>query len=307
MLYIFQIAITIVHQFNIGNIYGKSLIMFETPVYFEPYQKAYRYLTNSNVINFPMSDYIVHGLTRTKSPAYLNHTQPPKVYESQKFVNKLRKMPLNLSQHEAFQRVLNTNFNLIQGPPGTGKTHLSLQLIKTFLEHAKFCAPIVVVTYTNDSLDKFLLKLSSFTSSIVRFGCQSRLPEIAKFNSRADTNMQLINPRLKRLYWMVNLEIKEHFKRLQTLYATFNDTDKAYPEILATQRLVWNAQEKLNCIRMIFQHYLIIKKNVLAMTTTCAARMNFVFRFLKTRIGKRIMNDVCNEQDLLFLLYFSYI
>ncbi|XP_064550854.1 NFX1-type zinc finger-containing protein 1-like [Drosophila montana] len=278
------IAITIVRQFNIGNIYGKSLIMFETPVYFEPYQKAYIYLTNSNVINFPMSDYVVHGLTRTQPPAYLNHTQPPNVYESQKFVNKLRKMPLNLSQHDAFQSVLNTNFNLIQGPPGTGKTHLSLQLIKTMLEHAKFCAPIVVITYTNDSLDKFLLKLSSFTSSIVRFGCQSRLPEIARFNARADTNMHMINPRLKRLYWMVNLEIKEHFKRLQTLYASFNDTDKAYSDILATQRLVWNAQEKLNSIRMIFQHYLIVKKNVLAMTTTCAARMNFVFRFLKSRI-----------------------
>ncbi|KAH8416680.1 hypothetical protein KR222_006366 [Zaprionus bogoriensis] len=278
------IAITIVRQFNIGNIYGKTLIMFETPAYFEPYSKAYRYLSNSNVINFPMSDYIVHGLMSTQRPAYLNQTQPPNVYESQKFANKLRKMPLNSSQLEAFRRVLKTNFNLIQGPPGTGKTHLSLQLVKTMLEHAKLCAPIVVIAYTNDSLDKFLLKLSSYTDSIVRFGCQSRLPEIAKFNARADTNRHMINARLKRLYWMVNLEIKQHFKHLQSLYVAFNNTDKAYADILAIQRLVWNAQEKLNCIRMIFQHYLIVKKNVVAMTTTCAARFNFVFRFLKSRI-----------------------
>lgn len=262
--------------------------MFEAPVYFEPYQRAYKYLTNSNVINFPMSDYIVHGLTSTHPPAYLKDTQPPNVYESQKFTNKLRKMPLNSSQSETFERVLKTNFNLIQGPPGTGKTHLSLQLVKTMLEHAKLCAPIVVVTYTNESLDKFLLKLSSYTNSIVRFGCQSRLPEISKFNARADTNKHMINSRLKRLYWMVQLELKKHFKNLQELYTAFNNTDKAYDDILAVQRIVWNAQEKLNSIKMIFQHYLITKKNVVAMTTTCAARMNFVFRFLKSRIGKWI-------------------
>lgn len=278
------IAISILRQFNIGNIYRKMFIMFETPVYFEPFQKAYRYLTNSNVINFPMAEYIVHGLKRTQPPPYLKQTQPPNVYESQKFKNKVRKMTLNDSQREAFDRVLRTNFNLIQGPPGTGKTHLSLQLVNTILENAKLCSPIVVVAYTNDSLDKFLLKLSAHTDSIVRFGRQSRMPEIVKFNARFDTSKLMINPRLKQLYWMVNIEIKEHFKRLQSLYSTFNESDKAYADILATQRLVWNAQEKLNCIRMIFQHYLIAKKNVVAMTTTCAARMNFIFRFLKTRI-----------------------
>ncbi|XP_034488707.1 NFX1-type zinc finger-containing protein 1-like [Drosophila innubila] len=278
------IAITILRQFNIGNIYKKKLIVFETPVYFEPFEKAYRYLINSNVINFPMEDYIVHGVNRTQPPPYLSQTQPPNVYESQKFKNKIRKMPLNVSQREAFENVLRTNFNLIQGPPGTGKSHVLLQLVNTILENAKQCAPIVVITYTNDSLDKFLVKLSAHTNSIVRFGRQSRIPEIAKFNARSDTNKHMINPRLKRLYWRVNMEIKDNFKRLQSLYATYNDTDKAYADILATQRVVWNAQEKLNCIRMIFQHYLIVKKNVLAMTTTCAARMNFVFRFLKTRI-----------------------
>ncbi|XP_062126045.1 NFX1-type zinc finger-containing protein 1-like [Drosophila sulfurigaster albostrigata] len=279
------IAITILRQYNIGNIYKKMLIVFETPVYFEPFQKAYRYLLNSNVLNFPMADFIVHGVNRTHPPLYLNHTQPPNVYESQKFKNKLAKMPLNISQREAFEHVLTTNFNLIQGPPGTGKTHVSLQLVKTILENAKHCAPIVVITYTNDSLDKFLLKLSAHTSSIVRFGCQLRIPEIVKFNARSDRNMHMINPKLKRLYWMVNMELKEHFQRLQSLYAAFNETkDEGYAEILATQRLIWNTQEKLNCIRIIFQHYLIAKKNVLAMTTTCAARMNFVFRFLKTRI-----------------------
>lgn len=282
----FQIAVTILRQFNIGSIYCKKLIMIEAPVYFEPYQQAYRYLTNSNVINFPMSDYIVHGLTSTHPPEYLKDTQPQNVYESQKFVKKLRKMPLNSSQSEAFNRVLKTNFNLIQGPPGTGKTHLSLQLVKTMVEHVKLCAPIVVVTHTNESLDKFLMKLSSYTNSIVRFGCQSRAPEVAKFNARADTNKHMINEKLKRLYWMVQLELKAHFKRLQELYTAFNNTDKAYDSILTMQRLVWNAQEKLNCLRLIFQHYLITKKNVLAMTTTCAARMNFVFRFLKSRIGK---------------------
>ncbi|KAH8311182.1 hypothetical protein KR044_004692, partial [Drosophila immigrans] len=279
------IAITILRQFNIGNIYKKWLIMFETPVYFEPYQRAYRYLINSNVLNFPMTNFIVHGLSGTQPPLYLNHTQPPNVYESQKFKNKLMKMPLNLSQREAFERVLKTNFNLIQGPPGTGKTHVSLQLVKTILESAKHCAPIVVITYTNDSLDKFLLKLSAHTNSIVRFGSQSKIPEIGKFNARANTNMHMINPKLKRLYWIVNIELKEHFHRLQSLYAAFNESDKGYADILATQRLIWNAQEKMNCIRIIFQHYLIVKKNVLAMTTTCAARMNFVFRFLKTRVG----------------------
>jgi len=53
--------VEIVKQYNIGNIYGKPLIMFETPVFFEPYLRVHNYLSTCSADNFPMRRYIIDG------------------------------------------------------------------------------------------------------------------------------------------------------------------------------------------------------------------------------------------------------
>lgn len=49
----------IIKQYNIGNIYGKRFIMFEAPVFFEPYLRVHNYLSTCSAENFPMRRYIV--------------------------------------------------------------------------------------------------------------------------------------------------------------------------------------------------------------------------------------------------------
>lgn len=140
-----------------------------------------------------------------------------------------------------------------------------------------------MLTYTNDSLDKFLLKAAQYTDSIVRFGNQSRLPEIEKYNVRFMTEEHLVPPRLKRLWWLVKCEFKEQFERLQTMHADFDGSEPAYLEIQSTREQLQLVAEKINTLRTIFQFYQARDKALLAMTTSCAARLNFLFRLLESK------------------------
>ncbi|XP_030080781.1 NFX1-type zinc finger-containing protein 1 isoform X2 [Drosophila hydei] len=266
--------VEVVKQYNIGNIYGKPLIMFETPVFFEPYLRVHNYLSTCSADNFPMRRYIVEGQVDIRPPAYIRPDfQPP------------LQTKLNESQRAAFGAALLNEFCLIQGPPGTGKTHLSVELVNTLLQNANRLksGPIIVLTYSNDSLDKFLLKAAQYTDSIVRFGNQSRLPEIEKYNVRGLTDDQLVPPRLKRVWWLAKCEFKEQFEQLQTLHADFDGTDPAYLLIQSKLEQLQVVGEKINTLRAIFHFYQARDKALLAMTTSCAARLNFLFRLLESK------------------------
>uniref|UniRef100_A0A0K8U8V5 NFX1-type zinc finger-containing protein 1 n=1 Tax=Bactrocera latifrons TaxID=174628 RepID=A0A0K8U8V5_BACLA len=169
-----------------------------------------------------------------------------------------------------------------KGPPGTGKTHLSVHLVRTLISNAK--TPTVIITYTNDSLDKFLLKLSCYTSNILRFGSQTRLPEISKFNVQFQTTNEMVNPCLKRLYYVVNEEFKTKFAIVQQMHSNFDGSEESYQSLLAAQRALRDVQEKLKTIRIMFQFYVARKADIIAMTSTFAARNNFLFRLLQCKI-----------------------
>lgn len=189
---------------------------------------------------------------------------------------------LNDSQLQAFGKALKQEFTLIQGPPGTGKTYLSVQMVKTLIENAE--TPLVLITYTNESLDKFLIKLSEYTDKIVRFGSQSRDPAIAKYNIKDVVEHSQINPKLKRLYYLINIEFKNKFQNLQLKHKEFDGTDDTYQEILKAQRDLAEVAEKIQTIRIMFQYYVAKEKSIIALTTTCAAKTNFLFRLLKSKI-----------------------
>lgn len=215
-----------------------------------------------------------------KPDSYYMYNQKP--YSFDKSPNDIN---LNVMQKIAFSSALTTEFSLIQGPPGTGKTHLSVELVNTLLQNVKRLktGPIIVLTYTNDSLDKFLLKISKHTDSILRFGFQSRLPEIGKYNVQHVVDKSLVPPQLKRVWWLVQCEYKEQFQRLQALQANFDGTEEDYLMIRKAQEQLQLIVEKINTLRTIFQYHVAKDRSLLAMTTTCAARLNFLFRLLQSK------------------------
>lgn len=261
--------------------------MFETPAFFEPYHNVFNYLKNCTITNFPMKKYIVDVENpENQVPPYLNENTVYQCYgQTFKVLNEepsQNAMALNESQMQAFGKALKQEFTLIQGPPGTGKTYLSVQMVKTLMENAE--TPLVLITYTNESLDKFLIKISEYTDKIVRFGSQSRDPAIAKYNIKDVVEHSQINPKLKRLYYLINIEFKNKFQNLQLKHKEFDGTDETYQEILKAQRELAEVTEKLQTIRIMFQYYVAKEKSIIALTTTCAAKTNFLFRLLKSKI-----------------------
>ncbi|KAH8382098.1 hypothetical protein KR009_001889 [Drosophila setifemur] len=280
------LSVEIVKQYNIGNIYDQSLIMFQTPVFFEPSRRVHDYLSTCSTEQFPMQRYIVDGEFKIQHPRYikpgvkLTHNGKPFTPNDPP-----QELPFNESQNNAFKDALSREFCIIQGPPGTGKTHLSVELVNNLIQNAKALGtgPIIVLTYTNDSLDKFLIKMSRYTKEILRFGSQSSDPEIFKFNVRTKVNPDLVPPRLKRIWWLVNGEYKEKFLRLQTLYSNFDGSEENYQETLKAQYDLQQVSERMDTLRIVFQYFLARHKDLLFMTTSCAARLNFLFRLLQSK------------------------
>lgn len=193
-------------------------------------------------------------------------------------------MPLNETQKRAFMEALSREFCIMQGPPGTGKTHLSVELVRCLVENSRAAGlgPVVVLTYTNDSLDKFLVKMSEHTQKILRFGNQSRDPRLKKFNE-GSVNVENASYGLKRIWWLVSCEYKEKFQVLQSAYANFDGSEKSYQETLLAQQKVRQVAERLETLRAVFKYFRAKSQDIVAMTTTCAARLNFFLRLLKSK------------------------
>ncbi|XP_067617323.1 NFX1-type zinc finger-containing protein 1-like [Eurosta solidaginis] len=282
------IGIQIVRQHNIGCVYDKKFYMFESPAFFEAYNNVFNYFYTYGDGELPMKRYIVDGEKDVRQPNYLKQDMSYTFDgDSFKLKNsykcKPRRLLLNQSQWAAYLEALTKEFCLIQGPPGTGKTHLSVHLVRTLIENAR--TPIVLITYTNDSLDKFLLKLSAYTRNILRFGSQTRLPEISKFNVNFDTTHKAtVNPHLKRLYYIIKEEFKIKFQTVQSMHANFDGSEDSYQLLINAQKDVSDVAEKLKSIRLMFQFYTAREADVIAMTTTCAAKSNFLFRLLQSKI-----------------------
>ncbi|KAH8374720.1 hypothetical protein KR200_004620 [Drosophila serrata] len=281
-----RLSVEIIRQYNIGKIYDRPLIMFQTPVFFEPYLRVHNYLSTCSTEHFPMRRYIVEGETDIRPPVYIKSGAKLTLNGKPFTLNNLPKdLPFNEGQQTAFTDALQREFCIIQGPPGTGKTHLSVELVNCLIQNARALGtgPIIVVTYTNDSLDKFLVKISRYTTEVLRFGSQSRDPQIAKFNVRTMVNVELVPPRLKRIWWVVNCEYKEKFHRLQDLLTNFDGSEESYQQTLVAQHELQQVTERIETLRTVFQYFLARNKDLLAMTTTCAARLNFLFRLLQAK------------------------
>uniref|UniRef100_A0A1B0G524 AAA+ ATPase domain-containing protein n=1 Tax=Glossina morsitans morsitans TaxID=37546 RepID=A0A1B0G524_GLOMM len=279
------LAIEIVKQYNIGNIYQKKLLMFEAPIFYEAYKNAYDFLKTSDDRSFPFQKYIVFGETESHPPAYLDKK---KIYDcdgigleplAKQVPEKL--FNLNESQRKAFITAMGRELTLIQGPPGTGKTHLAIHLVKTLIKTPH--TPIVLLNFTNQTLDNFIMKLSEHTDSIVRFGGNSRSPEVKKFLAR-NVDYEKNSGRLNKLWYLLKEEFKDQFQMVIIKQSEFDGTHDNYEDIRNALNQLRKTHEKMQTLRTLFQYYVARKKFIVAMTTTFAARNNFLFRLLRSSI-----------------------
>uniref|UniRef100_A0A1A9VAG4 AAA domain-containing protein n=1 Tax=Glossina austeni TaxID=7395 RepID=A0A1A9VAG4_GLOAU len=278
------LAIEIVKQYNIGNIYQKKLLMFETPIFYEAYKNAYNFLKTSDDRNFPFQKYIVFGETESHPPAYLD---TKKIYDcdgigleplAKQVPEKL--FNLNASQRKAFMTAMGRELTLIQGPPGTGKTHLAIHLVKTLIKTTH--TPIVLLNFTNQTLDNFIMKLSEHTDSIVRFGGNSRSPEVEHLLARNIDYEK--NSLLNKLWYIIKEEFRSKFQMVIIKQSEFDGRDDNYEDIKNACNQLTKTHEKMRTLRTLFQYYLAREKLVIAMTTTFAAKNNFLFRLLRSSI-----------------------
>jgi superfamily II DNA or RNA helicase len=250
-----EINVEIVKMENISEIFDRDLLMIEPTTFFEPYYRVFNVLKNHNEVNFPFKSKILKLDKTKKFPSYQH--QDSYNYNDFTFnVEKLDDWPthnllsLEVMQLKAIQAAVTSEFTIIQGPPGTGKTFVGLEILKILLENTN--ETILILTQTNNALDKFLIAALNFTESIVRMGGQSKCEELEKFIAKSETP----------------LESKKYMKKLQA---------QKSDEISSHHRFIEE-------IHQLSAFCSINDKRVIGMTTTYAARSTSINKMLKPGI-----------------------
>uniref|UniRef100_A0A2S2P903 NFX1-type zinc finger-containing protein 1 n=2 Tax=Schizaphis graminum TaxID=13262 RepID=A0A2S2P903_SCHGA len=157
-----------------------SIALLEPDVFYEPYRYVLGVFQDLCETNFPMKNYIIHGIKEISYPSYLTGNSVYTIngitfdilqndqWPSAEILN------MDINQYEAFKGALTKEFTMIQGPPGTGKTYIGLEIVKVIIENMydtnKLNHPIMVVCMTNHALDQFLEGIWKITRNISRFG-----------------------------------------------------------------------------------------------------------------------------------------
>lgn len=191
-------------------VYGTSLTMVESEVFFEPYKCSMEVLKTINSHNFPMEKYIISACNEIEYPLYIDKLTDHSyliddlyefdVLDHNSWPTK-EELGLDIMQYRAFNAALTHEFTVIQGPPGTGKTFIGLKIMKAIinnfyqnknslkLSNTNLIKPILVVCYTNHALDQFMEGILSFTNQVVRIGGQSKSEIIEKYSLRNITRV----------------------------------------------------------------------------------------------------------------------
>lgn len=267
-----HIFIEVITTENIADIFNRDLIMIEPRAFFEPYHRVFNILKNLNDNNFPFKNQILKMQNDTNFPEYLHSD----VYTYKGFNFKAKNLSewpsnneLNLEkmQLKAIQKAVTSKFSLVQGPPGTGKTSLGLEIVDILLENTN--ETILVLTQTNNALDKFLVGVSNITDSITRMGGQSKSNELEALTIKAETPF----------------ESKKYIKKLQAQLrgevAKLSSSDENHRKIHQTISTYHRLIEEIHQLSSFYQ---IKKKRIIGMTTTFAARNSALSKMLKPGI-----------------------
>lgn len=176
-----SIVIEIIRTENIDIIFDRDLIMIEPNSFFDPYCQVFNALKGMNEYNFPFKNRI---LKLCKEPDVPKYEQPEFFnYQNQSFKLDSDWDKLNLGlegmQLAALKTAISNDFNIIVGPPGSGKSFMGIEIVRILLENTN--EKILVITQTNNALDKFLIGCLKFTDKIARFGSQCKAKELSSY------------------------------------------------------------------------------------------------------------------------------
>ncbi|XP_070492876.1 NFX1-type zinc finger-containing protein 1 [Chironomus tepperi] len=266
-----SVVIEIKKTENIEDIFEKEFFMVEPKSFFDPYYQVFGVLKSLNEHNFPFRSRILDMNREYHFPNY-DH---PDYYDYKNYSLRVDKIDdwikcdlgLESMQVDAVYRGISNDFSVLVGPPGSGKTFIGLQLLDILLKNTD--EKILILTQTNNALDKFLIGCLQFTDKIARLGGQCKNETIEPYI--ASTN--------------VPYESRSYLKKLQAqqgdtvtdLMEANEDLAKVFQQISLHYRL----SEEINQLN---SYCNIKEKRVYGMTTSYAAHNGAINKLLKPGI-----------------------
>lgn len=215
----------------------KEMMMVESTIFFQPYYHVMKALKQYDENNFPMTRYIIHVNPAIKPPVYLNNNSYLKIGKFPEFdiLDEFAwpspdQLGLDKYQFDAYKAALSREFVIMQGPPGTGKTYLGLKIIETLLDNEsiqeQLGAPIVLVCYTNHALDQFLEGILKFTTSVVRFGSQTKSELIKPYEMGERRKLFRYDKGLNSAYMTLRDEMRDVMSYMKTVETALESINK---------------------------------------------------------------------------------
>ncbi|XP_065335586.1 NFX1-type zinc finger-containing protein 1-like isoform X2 [Cloeon dipterum] len=179
------------------DIFRKEYIMIESETFFWPYAQVLQVIQRTEENDFPFPQYFIEVSKSDALPKYMRNSSTTISIEGvdQDFTSVRLLEPnswptaaeigLDESQLISLQAALTRELTFILGPPGTGKTYVGLTVAQILIENKaalNLKKPILVVSDTNHSLDRFLIELLNLTNNFVRIGQQSKFPKLNTYN-----------------------------------------------------------------------------------------------------------------------------
>lgn len=266
-----SVVIEIKRTENIDKIFNEDFFMIEPKSFFDPYYQVFGAMKSLNEHNFPFKHRILEMNRDSLLPTY----EHPCCYEFRNYslsidnINDWKQANLELesAQVDAVYQGISNDFSVIVGPPGSGKTYIGLQLLDLLLHNTN--EKILILTQTNNALDKFLLGCLDFTDDIVRLGGQCKEEKLEAFIA-STTN---------------SFESRSYIKKLQahqgdavtSLLEKNEDLQKVFQQISLHYRLT----DEINQLN---SYHNICEKRILGMTTSYAAHNSAINKMLKPGI-----------------------
>lgn len=266
-----EIVIEIVRKENVANIFDRNLIMLESTTFFEPYHRVFNVLKTLNEHNFPFKEQILKLQREQKSPYQHadSFTYKDFTFEIDEVASwpSHEQLKLESMQLSAVRTAVTSGFSIIQGPPGTGKTFVGLEILDILLHNTD--ETILVITQTNNALDKFLVGALKFTNSIARMGGQCKCDELRAFVAKASTPLES-----KR--YMKKLQA-QHRDEVAKLMTAGDDHEAIHRKISLHHRLIEEVHQLSSFAGL-------NGKRIIGMTTTFAARSSAINKMLQPGI-----------------------
>lgn len=266
-----SVIIEILRTENVENIFDRDFYMIEPKTFFDPYHQVFEVLKSLNEHNFPFKKRILNINRDNHFPAY----EHPDYYEYKDYSLNVNSIDdwlkcdsgLEKMQVQAVYKGISNDFSVLVGPPGSGKTFIGLQLLNILINNTN--EKILILTQTNNALDKFLIGCLQFTKEIVRLGGQCKNETLEPYI--ASTN--------------VPFESRSYLKKLQAMQGDsvmkLLEENEDFQKVFKQVSIHYRLSEEINQLN---SYSNINNKRIFGMTTSYAAHNGAINKMLKPGI-----------------------